>query len=114
MIEEKSINELAEKIAREFHPDKIILFGSYAYGNPSPDSDVDLLVIMPFEGKGPYKAAEIRLRVRPKFPVDFLLRTPEKLKERLAMGDFFMREIMDKGKVLYEAGHGRMGRQSRR
>jgi len=43
-----------------------------------------------------------------------LLRTPKKLKERLAMGDFFMREIMEKGKVLYEAGHGRMGRQSGR
>jgi len=106
MIDEKIIHELSERIAREFEPERIILFGSYACGNPTEDSDVDLLVIMPFEGKGAEKAVEIRLKVRPRFPVDFIVRTPEMVRERLDMGDFFMREIMDEGKVLYEADHG--------
>jgi predicted nucleotidyltransferase len=106
MIDQKSIDELAQRIAREFHPEKIILFGSYAYGNPSPDSDVDLLVIMPFEGREVRKAVDILMKVHARFALDLLVRTPEKVKERLEMGDFFMKEIIAKGKVLYEADHG--------
>ena len=106
MIDEKSINELTGRIASEFKPDKIILFGSYAYGDPSADSDVDLLVIMPFEGREVRKAVDILLKVHARFALDLLVRTPEMVKERLAMGDYFMREIIANGKVLYEAEHG--------
>ena len=103
------IGEVSRRIAQAFHPDRIVLFGSHARGTAGEDSDVDLLVVMPFEGKAVAKSVEIRLKVRPGFPMDLLVRTPEKVQERLAMGDGFMREILDTGKVLYEADHGRMG-----
>ena len=100
------IEECGQRIGEEFHPDKVLLFGSYAYGTPTRDSDVDLLVITPFEGKSVQKSVEIRTRFRPPFPMDMLVRTPEKVKERIATGDSFMREIVSRGRVLYEAAHG--------
>lgn len=101
----ESIRALASQIATEFAPDKIILFGSYAYGKPNPDSDVDLLVVMPFEGKGVHKSVEILQRVKPGFPLDLIVRTPRQIKERLRLNDYFLREIVEKGKVLYAAHH---------
>ncbi|NUM67720.1 HEPN domain-containing protein [candidate division KSB1 bacterium] len=79
----EQIQEVAQRIGKEFSPQRIILFGSYAYGNPTPDSDVDLLVITPFQGRSAEKSVEIRLKVRPPFPMDLLVRTPEKVQERL-------------------------------
>ncbi len=105
MVSTGQITELSERIIEEFHPQRIVLFGSYARGTPNPDSDVDLLVIMPFEGKPVDKSVEMRLKVRPSFPVDLLVRTPDKIRERLAMGDTFIQDILEQGKVLYEADH---------
>ena len=101
----KRIAELSERIAREFRPEKIILFGSYAYGHPSADSDIDLLVIMPFEGSHPRQAIRILNRLNVLVPIDLLVRRPEEVEERLAMGDSFMREIIERGRVMYEAHH---------
>jgi predicted nucleotidyltransferase len=109
VVAHNAIHELADRIAESFRPEKIILFGSYAYGRPTPDSDVDLLIVMPHEGQSWDAAARIRGTVRPRFPVDFLVRTPQKLRERLAMGDVFLREIVRRGRVLYEAGNRRVG-----
>lgn len=81
------------------------MFGSYANGSPSEDSDVDLLVVMPYKGKSVDKSVEIRLKIRPPFPMDLLVRTPLKVEERLGIGDDFMKEIVETGKVLYEARH---------
>jgi uncharacterized protein len=103
MVEQ--IAQLCEQIVREFRPQKIILFGSYAYGQPSPDSDVDLLVVMPFPGSSREQAAKIRSRIDTPVALDLLVRTPEQIAGRLAMGDFFMREIVEQGKGLYEANH---------
>jgi predicted nucleotidyltransferase len=97
------IRKLSEQIAREFHPDKIILFGSHAYGRPGPDSDVDLLVIMRFRGRPVRQAIAILNRLNVLTPIDLLVRTPEQVQERLALGDQFMREILERGKVMYEA-----------
>lgn len=97
------IQDLANRIAQQFHPERIILFGSYAYGKPSPDSDVDLLVVLPFEGKTWRMASEIRRRVRPQFPMDLLVRTPGQMRDRLQKGDCYFKEISNKGRVLYEA-----------
>jgi predicted nucleotidyltransferase len=102
-ITRSHIRKYAAQIARQFHPEKIILFGSYAYGKPTEDSDVDLLVVMPFEGKGAEKATEILLATDPRFPIDLIVRTPEQIRTRVKLGDFFLREITKKGKVLYEA-----------
>ena len=92
-----------ERIARALRPDKIILFGSYAYGTPTPDSDVDLLVVMETDApdKERYLSVCRLLRPRP-FPVDILVRTPQEVERALAKGDFFIGEIVTQGKVLYE------------
>ena len=108
MVAMEDIERLVRRIAEEFHPQKIILFGSYARGKPTPDSDVDLLVILPFEGHSAYKAAEIRLEVGGAFPMDLVVRTPATVRRRLAMGDQFLHEVLEEGKTLYEADHPRV------
>lgn len=100
----KRIEDFAQRLGEEFSPQRIILFGSYAYGNPTPDSDVDLLVIT-LTANPIQKAVEMQLKLHAPFPLELLVRTPEKISERLEMGDNFMREIISKGKVLYEATH---------
>jgi len=102
MIDRGRIREFSRRVAEEFRPERIILFGSYARGRPTADSDVDLLVVLPFRGRGARKAIEILSRVEPGFPVDLLVRTPRQIRQRLAWGDFFIREILERGKVLYE------------
>ena len=102
MVEQKSIAEVSERIAREFQPERIILFGSYAYGEPDPDSDVDLLVILPFDGRNFHKSLEILNRVDPRFPIDLLARRPDDVRRRYAERDPLIREALDRGKVLYE------------
>lgn len=109
MVTMDRIQDICDRIAREFRPERIILFGSYARGDADEDSDVDLLVIMPFEGKGARKAAEIMKRVQPHFPVDVIVRTPETVRERIKLGDFFLREAVEKGKALHEGRHARVG-----
>ena len=108
MITFSKIQQVSDKIARRFQPERIILFGSYAYGTPNEDSDVDLLVVMPFEGRTARQATEIRGTVRAGFPMDLIPITPEYLKHRLEIDDFFLREAVEKGKVLYEADYSRV------
>lgn len=105
MVQAEQISELTERIAREYHPERIILFGSQARGAPGADSDVDLLVIVPFDGPPVRKAIEILNHVDPSFPVDLLVRTADQVRQRLELDDFFMREIVETGRVLYEAPH---------
>jgi len=111
----RTIRAIARLIAEQFDPEKIILFGSYAYGRPKPWSDVDLLVVMDTpEGEWPINKA-IRLAIPPyPFSVDILVRSQAMIDHRVAINDWFMREIVTKGKVLYERGNGRMGRKSRK
>jgi predicted nucleotidyltransferase len=97
------IQELSEQIVREFQPRKIVLFGSHAYGKPAWDSDVDLLVVMPFKGRPNKQAVKIRSRIDTAVAFDLLVRTPQQVSQRLAMGDTFMRDILERGKVVYEA-----------
>ena len=93
-----------------FGPEKIILFGSHAYGRPHGDSDVDVLVVMPARNELD-QAVKISLAIDPPFPLDIIVRTPETLRWRLAEGDSFLREITARGKVLYEAADAGMGEQ---
>lgn len=99
----REIKQLCAQIAREFHPEKIILFGSHAYGKPQWVSDVDLLVIMPFRGRHTRQAIKIRSRIESSVALDLLVRTPEEISKRLQREDFFIREIVERGKVMYEA-----------
>ncbi|MDX2045029.1 MAG: nucleotidyltransferase domain-containing protein [Acidobacteriota bacterium] len=108
----KEIADLCSQIVNACHPQKVLLFGSYAYGSPTVDSDVDLMVVMPFEGHPAYQAGAIRSLIQTPLAVDLLVRTPEQVQERIGMGDPFMQEIVEQGEVLYEADHDRMDRQS--
>jgi predicted nucleotidyltransferase len=105
------IRRFTREVAERFGPDKIILFGSYAYGTPHQDSDVDILVVMPARNQLD-QAVRIELACDPPFPLDIIVRTPENMKWRLE-GESFLREITSKGKVLYEKNDRRGGAQSR-
>ena len=100
--------KFCQAVVEKFRPDKIILFGSYAYGKLTQDSDIDLLVILPFEGIPAEKAVEIPRAIDYHFPLDLLVRTPSEVQKRLKMGDFFIQEILQKGRVLYEADYARV------
>lgn len=99
----KDIRAVAAAVAEKFHPQSIILFGSHADKTQREDSDVDLLVVMPHEGPAAMSAAAIRGSVRVPFPCDLLVRSPEKLEERLSLGDPFIRDVVMNGHVLYES-----------
>jgi uncharacterized protein len=99
------IRHVCDRIAAEFQPKKIILFGSHAYGTQTSDSDLDLLVVMSFEGSPLSQAVKITRQLKLMLPIDLIVRTPAQLNERLAMDDSFMREIVERGKVMYEAAH---------
>lgn len=102
-IPRREIQRIAAQIARAFEPEKIILFGSYAYGKPKPYSDVDLLVILRTDERPLAKQQEILRALSPHpFGMDILVQTPTVLNERIALGDSFLREITSKGMVLYE------------
>jgi predicted nucleotidyltransferase len=113
MVHNAQIIRLSESIARDFGPDRIILFGSHAKGQANEDSDVDLLIIMPFEGKSRNKRLEIWGKARPSFSVDILVRRPEDTQRRYREWDPLIREAIDHGKVLYERHGARMDGQSR-
>ena len=102
MTKMEQILAFGQNIGREFRPERVLLFGSHVRGTATSDSDVDLLIVLPFQGRSVRKSVDIRLKLRPPFPVDLLVRTPEQMSERLAMGDDFMREILQEGIVLYE------------
>lgn len=109
MVSRQDIQAFVGELVAQFHPERVILFGSYAYGSPSKDSDVDLLVVMPHRGHAAVQAARIRKSIRAGFPLDLLVRSPKVIRQRSAMGDFFIREIIERGQPLYEARHTRMG-----
>ena len=99
----RAIRAVVEQIAERFQPEKIILFGSYAYGQPKPESDVDLLVVMETPLRERQQRLEISRALSPRpFPLDILIRTPKQVEERINLGDPFLREIMTQGEVLYE------------
>jgi predicted nucleotidyltransferase len=106
------IRRFARQVAEQFQPDKIVLFGSYAYGTPHADSDVDILVIMPTRNQLD-QAFKIRLAVRAPFPMDLLVRKPSEIQWRLEDGELFHTEIITKGKILYEKSDTRVGGQGR-
>ena len=102
----KSLHPAIQRIVRELNPEKIVLFGSYAYGAPTPHSDVDLLVILDTKDSLKERSwAVSRLLLPRPFPVDILVKTPEEVEKALAAGDFFLQEILSRGKVLYERSH---------
>lgn len=107
------IKAIVEQIVMGFHPQKVILFGSHAYGTPTPDSDVDLLVVMETEGNPLHTAAKIAGEIDHPFPMDILVMKPAYLAAALGERDLFETEIMAKGIVLYEEPDPGMDRDRR-
>jgi predicted nucleotidyltransferase len=102
-IPDEIIRELVRRIVVEFKPECIILFGSYAYGKPRPESDVDLLVVMDTPLRETQQAVQIRQAINPLFGVDILVYTPSRMEDRLALGDAFLKEIIENGIIFYES-----------
>lgn len=107
------IRRFARQVAEHFKPDKIILFGSHAYGTPHADSDVDILVVMPCRSQLD-QAFKIHWTLQPPFPLDIIVRTPHNLGWRLEESESFHTEIVGKGKVLYEKKYAPVGAQGRK
>lgn len=108
-----AILRIVGHIARNFGPRRVILFGSYAYGTPNGDSDVDLMIVMPHEGTSHSKATEIRLSMPAPFPMDLLVRSPNELRSALRQKDWFVVEVLEKGIVLYDESDRAVGTKGR-
>ena len=102
MVTRQEIQATCDDIVREFAPLQVILFGSYAYGTPTEDSDVDLLVVMDIP-KAEFlpQAIEIRQRIPRRFSMDLLVRSPEEIAYRLSYNDWFLHEITERGELLH-------------
>jgi len=100
-VRDEQIQAYCRVLAREFHPIKIILFGSYATGSATAASDVDLIVVMPFRGSTTDQAVEIRGRVEAPFPMDLLIWRPGEERKL----DSFTRRVLGEGRVIYEGRH---------
>lgn len=102
----ETIDNILKKLVAEYTPDKVILFGSYAYGNPEPDSDIDLLIIKETSGRFIDRWTDVRKILsdpKRKIPIETLVLTPDEVSMRLKIGDQFLAMILKKGEVLYAA-----------
>ena len=102
MVTRADIQAFADDIAARFDVEKIILFGSYAYGTPTEDSDVDVLVLKIIDKRPLLEAVAIAVATDPVFPCDIIVRDPEDARRRYREWDPLVREAFDRGKVLYE------------
>lgn len=97
------LNQLIERITVRFAPQKIILFGSYAGGEPGPDSDIDLLIVIDVKGSTRQKANEIDLLMADRtMPMDFIVLTPEQYERQKNIIGTIVRQADREGKVIYE------------
>ena len=109
MVGRKDIQQFVDEVVRHFQPDAVILFGSHAYGHPTEDSDVDLLVIMPHRGSAAQMATRIRLACPRTFPMDLLVRSPTEINRLIRADDVFAREVTSRGIVLHESRGAKVG-----
>lgn len=102
-INDNLINKVVNRISEKFKPQKILLFGSRAWGNPSPDSDLDLFIIMPSSLRRDNRSSEISKIFRDRrFPLDVMVYTPDEVKLSIQRENPFIKEIINNGKILYE------------
>ncbi len=99
------IKRLCNEIVKNFQPQRVVLFGSFAYGVPNENSDIDLLVVMPYVGNELEQMLKIRMSIRSSYPIDVLVKTPSQLQQRVEMGDLFIKDIVENGQLLYETKH---------
>lgn len=96
------ISETIKQIIEKFHPEKIIMFGSYTYGKPGQNSDLDLLIVMNYKGSSKKQAVKILQSIDYHFPIDLIARSTDQIHERIRLGEFFFKDIIDEGKILYD------------
>jgi predicted nucleotidyltransferase len=113
VVTEQAILHAVDEIARRFKPERVILFGSYAWGTPTEDSDIDLLVIKRYIGPSYIAASRVGMALNVDFPMDLLVRSPAEVRRRLGINDFFIRDIVEQGLVLHDANNRRVGEQGR-
>jgi len=102
-MQEKIIGEMVDRIVERFHPQMVVLFGSHAQGNAGPDSDVDLLVVMPINGSRRKIATEIFVLLSGMgIPKDIIIVTPEEVDRYRDIPGTIIRPAINHGKVLYE------------
>jgi len=104
LIKREKIKEVAKQIGERCHPEKVLLVGSYAYGNPTEDSDVDFLVIRRSRKRSVEQVLDISRAIDHPFPMDLIVYAPHQIPKRLRGGDLVLREMLEKGEVLYQAG----------
>jgi uncharacterized protein len=109
MVKSAEINRFVGEVARAFKPERVVLFGSYARGDATADSDVDLLVIMEHDQRNIEQALAITRRVDRSFPLDLIVRTPQETRRRLHQHDMFLTSVLNEGKTLYARGRERVG-----
>jgi predicted nucleotidyltransferase len=114
MVEAADILRFVDAAAERFRPERIVLFGSYAYGSPNEDSDVDVLVITERRGRAHDIATKIRQAVPINFAMDLIVYNQRTIERRIGWNDFFLKEVMEKGVVLFAADDPRVGQQGRR
>jgi len=103
---QQTIHDIVERLAKEYQPSRIVLFGSYAHGHSDHDSDIDLLIIKDTQDRPiDRRVAASRVISDPKrlIPLELLVLTPHEVEERLKVNDQFLKEILEGGKLLYEA-----------
>jgi predicted nucleotidyltransferase len=105
-VPQQAIEDIVRQIVQQFQPEQIILFGSYAYGQPRQESDVDLLVVMDTPLKETAQATRICQTIDYHFGLDLIVRKPDVLARRLALGDPFLHEVVSQGQVLHKRAHG--------
>lgn len=104
-VRPSAIDDVVRQIVERFRPRRVVLFGSYADGQPHAGSDIDLLVEMDTALTETEQALEICRAIDYHFGLDLIVRRPETVTSRLAAGDLFLREVMERGRVLYDAAH---------
>jgi predicted nucleotidyltransferase len=101
-IYQRKIQEITQQIVKKYKPEKIILFGSFAYGKPKLSSDVDLMIIKKTKKRLCERIKEVLFMIDSSLPLDVLVYTPKEFQRELELGEFIFDDIYNKGKVLYE------------
>ncbi|PIU77738.1 MAG: hypothetical protein COZ28_03235 [Candidatus Moranbacteria bacterium CG_4_10_14_3_um_filter_44_15] len=101
---QKEIRQITKTVVKEYKPEKIILFGSFAYGKPKASSDIDMLIVKNTKKRKIDRIKDILFLVDSDLPFEPLVYTPKEINQRLSLGDFFIEKIISQGKILYEKG----------
>ena len=100
---QEALDKIVETLEREYDPEKVIVFGSHARGEAGPESDIDLFIIKQSDKREVERIREVSRLLRPRpASLDILVKTPEEIEHRLAIGDSFVNEVMREGRVVYE------------